>query len=162
MFIFPIPHLLLFTISFHKQYLHFTFTGINLMMTDSLYRLLFGLILLTSLYLDTSVIVYALIGMAMFEGITNLRVPLLVNRFILKSGSDQPVVNDTAVNTSTRFSMEAEQVWRLVVGGMIAVIYLFYSAEIWLLLWFMGFAIFGAGLSSICPILLAFKGIGFR
>ena len=57
--------------------------------------------------------------------------------------------------------MEAEQAWRLVVGLLLDVTFYFYD-QLWFFPWFMGFAIFGAGLSGVCPVLLAIRWIGFK
>jgi len=124
-------------------------------MSDRIYRSMLGLLLLLGLYFELPELIYFLIAMLFFEGLTNLRLPKLVCRLAgIKDQAGASVI-------SSRFSMEAEQTWRLVVGFMLAVTYYFYD-QLWFFPWFMGFAIFGAGLSGVCPVLLAIRWIGFK
>jgi hypothetical protein len=44
---------------------------------------------------------------------------------------------------------------------LIVTVYVF-SESLWFFPWFMGFAIFGAGLSGVCPVLISLKLLGFR
>ena len=50
-------------------------------MSDRSYRLLFGFVLLASLYLQFEWVVYALIVVAVVEGLTTQRIPTIVSRF---------------------------------------------------------------------------------
>jgi hypothetical protein len=36
------------------------------------------------------------------------------------------------------------------------------SAALWFLPWFVGFALLGAGLSGICPMVIGLRWLGFR
>jgi hypothetical protein len=38
---------------------------------------------------------------------------------------------------------------------------LFYD-KLWVLAWFVGFAVTGAGLSGVCPVLMLLRAIGFQ
>lgn len=129
-------------------------------MTDRAYRTIFGAILLTALYFNMAVLVYALVVMALLEGITNLRVPLLANKLLTPAGA--PVETDDHGAGSSWKQLEAERIWRLAVGVMVGILYPFYFGDLWFLLWFMGFAILGAGISGVCPVLLAIRGLGFK
>ena len=53
---------------------------------------------------------------------------------------------------------EAERAWRFVVAGFLASFLAVFQEGAW----FMGFAIFGAGLSGVCPVLVSLKLMGFR
>ena len=57
-------------------------------MSNRTYRLLFGVVLVFTLYFDVTSLLYALIALATFEAITNLRIPKLVSR--RRHGSDGP------------------------------------------------------------------------
>lgn len=132
-------------------------------MSDRTYRTIVGLTLLIGLYFERAEVIYFLILMLFFEGLTNLRVPKLVCRF-RSCVSQNYKPNEFEVdplNPNFRFSMESEQAWRLVVGSLLALTYYFYDL-LWFFPWFMGFAIFGAGLSGVCPVLLAIRWVGFK
>ena len=82
---------------------------------------------------------------------------LVIGRFMLYV----LVFIDSEFVENSRFNIYSERVWRLVVGMFLLIGYSFYSV-LWFLPWFMGFAIFGAGLSGLCPVLLAIHWIGFK
>jgi hypothetical protein len=132
-------------------------------MSDRVYRSLLGLALLVGLYFELPELIYSLIAMLFFEGLTNLRLPKLVCHF-RSCVNMQNVIAEYQVdqiNPNFRFAMESEQAWRLLVGLLLLVTYQYYD-QLWFFPWFMGFAIFGAGLSGLCPVLLAIRWIGFR
>lgn len=130
-------------------------------MTDRAYRTLFGACILLALYFDLSLMMYILIGLLFAEGITNQRVPMLVSnvRNRISVGEFHYVNHDMAMDS--RFDTDAERVWRLTVGFFLLISYALIE-PLWWFPWFMGFAIFGAGLSGICPVLMAIRWIGFR
>ena len=134
-------------------------------MTDRTYRTLVGLVLLMGLVLDNALMVYALVVMMFLEGITNLRVPKAVCKFrncVAARNNEAAIVYiPEMTNPDFRFNAESERVWRLVVGSMLFITFYFYD-QLWFFPWFMGFAIFGAGLSGVCPVLLAIRWIGFK
>jgi len=126
-------------------------------MSDNLYRTILGAILLVSLYADIEIIIYVLIGIVLLEGITNWRVPVIVNKIRNIDNS----ANDLLIDS--RFNIEAERMFRFTVGGfMLATYPLGPDSVVWFFPWFMGFAILGAGVSGICPALALFKWLGFR
>ncbi|HEY9202207.1 MAG TPA: hypothetical protein VIQ81_11480 [Gammaproteobacteria bacterium] len=130
-------------------------------MTDRAYRTLFGACILLALYFDLSLMMYILIGLLFAEGLTNQRVPILVSdiRNRISVGEFHYVNLDMAVDS--RFDTDAERVWRLTVGFFLLISYSLIE-PLWWFPWFMGFAIFGAGLSGICPVLMAIRWIGFK
>ena len=132
-------------------------------MNDRIYRFMLGAALLLGLYFELAELIYFLVVMLFFEGLTNLRLPKVVSSFSFNvTGSkDFTEYQVDPFNIAYRFNMEAEQAWRLVVGFLLAVTYPFYD-QLWFFPWFMGFAIFGAGLSAVCPVLLAIRWIGFK
>ena len=128
-------------------------------MSDRTYRLILGALLLVSLYLEINYLMYFLIGMLFFEGATNLRVPLLLRRL---QGESAAVGDPAPTQRKTRFNLEAERAWRLIVGLMLFITYLLFYDTTWFFPWFMGFAIFGAGASGVCPVLIGVKWAGCR
>lgn len=130
-------------------------------MSDRAYRVIFGASILLSLYFNFEWLMYVLIGLFFAEGLTNQRIPILVSQLRNSvSAADVHYVN-TEIVLDSRFGVEAERVWRLMVGVFLLISYSYLDA-LWWFPWFMGFAIFGAGLSGVCPVLLAIRWIGFR
>jgi len=130
-------------------------------MSNRLYRLLFGLLLLIALYFDAYPLIYTLVGVAVFEAITNLRAPLLVSRLRGTDASDT-TEGSLGITFHTRTDFEAERGWRLLVAAMLALSVFVFPEQLWLFSWFMGFAILGAGISGVCPMFLALKWVGLR
>jgi len=132
-------------------------------MTERLFRLLIGACILTALNFDLRNLMIGLIAVLMFEGLTNLRVPLLISRLRYGSGA----VNSTdkvlwPIQAFFTISFDAERAWRFTVAVLLVLTYLMYYQQAWFMPWFMGFAIFGAGLSGVCPMLISLRLIGFR
>ncbi len=48
------------------------------------------------------------------------------------------------------------------VAAFLVVSYIVFNKELWFFPWFIGFALFGAGLSGICPMVMGFRWVGFR
>jgi len=130
-------------------------------LSNRLYRMIFGVILLLALYFDSLQVVYVLVGLAAFEAITNLRIPLLVSR--LRYHNDGNLDEGSlGIQFHVRTSFEAERGFRLSVAAMIAISIFAYPEALWFIPWFMGFAILGAGVSGVCPMFLALKWAGLK
>ena len=132
-------------------------------MTERLFRLIIGSCILAALYFDLRNLMIGLVTVLMFEGLTNLRIPLLISR--LRYGPS--AVNSTdkvlwPINALFPISFDAERAWRFTVAVLLVLTYLMYYQQMWFMPWFMGFAIFGAGLSGVCPMLISLRLIGFR
>jgi len=129
-------------------------------MSNRFYRLIVGLVLLTGLYFDLPVLIYTLIVVVLFEGITNLRITQLVSKI---SGTPGNMAEGTlGLPFKQRFNFDAERAWRLLLGSVLVLVYVIFFDKVWYLAWFMGFAILGAGLSGVCPLFISFKWLGFR
>lgn len=130
-------------------------------MSNRLYRLLYGAILLVALYFELIVLIYVLIGLAVFEAVTNLRIPKLISR--LRYGNDGDAAEGSiGIEFKTRTSFEAERGWRLTVASMLAISVFVFPDTLWFFPWFMGFAVLGAGVSGVCPMFLLMKWIGLK
>lgn len=130
-------------------------------MSNRLYRMLYGSALLVALYFDLSTVIYVLVGLAIFEAVTNLRVPRVISS-LRKDYIPDPAEGTLGIAFKTRTAFEAERGWRLSVSAMLLVSVLVYPDQLWFIPWFMGFAILGAGLSGVCPMFLAMKSIGLK
>jgi hypothetical protein len=125
-------------------------------MTDRNYRLVLGLAILVVLYFDLTYAMYGLIGLLLVEGVTNWRIPLLVNKFIQHPAATPLEPFDF------KWPLHEERAWRLMVGIMLLLTAVLFNEIAWFLPWFMGFAIFGAGVSGICPVLFGLRFAGCR
>lgn len=130
-------------------------------MSNRVYRLIFGVLLLIGLYFEFIPIVYALIVIAIFEAVTNLRIPKLISKMRFGNEGD-PKEGTIGLNFTLRTNFEAERGWRLTVASMLLISLLAFPDYLWWFPWFMGFAILGAGLSGVCPMFLAMKWIGLK
>lgn len=130
-------------------------------MTERIFRIILGIILLATLYFDLRLAIYGFIVVLLFEGITNWRIPILVSR--LNGG---PMLANPECTMSpgehARINFEAERALRLAVAAFLIVSYVMFNKELWFFPWFIGFAFFGAGLSGICPMVMGFRWLGFR
>lgn len=131
-------------------------------MTDRTYRTILGAVLLVCLYFDLDGLIYGIILMLLAEGLGNQRVPKLVCSVLnCATKGDYGYASEAVLLHESRFNMESEQVWRILVSFFLIISYSIVDA-LWFYPWFMGFAIFGAGLSGVCPVLLAIRWAGFK
>ena len=130
-------------------------------MSERIFRIILGSILLVALYFDLRLVIYGFIIVILFEGITNWRVPLLVSRL---QSAPSGVNSDCGLSPGdrARINFEAERALRLAVAAFLIISYVVFSKELWFFPWFIGFALFGAGLSGICPMVMGFRWLGFR
>jgi len=131
-------------------------------MNERSYLFLVGLFILTSLYFDMDMMIYGLSAFMVFEGLTNWRLTTAlqkVRKITLETGL-------VAFQTKNRFDIDGLRAWRVLVAVVLTSSYVLlhqYNVDfLWFFPWFMGFAIMGAGASSMCPILMALRWIGFR
>ncbi|MBI5460796.1 MAG: hypothetical protein HY941_01250 [Gammaproteobacteria bacterium] len=126
-------------------------------MTERSFRLVVGIWLLLALLAAAPVASYVLVGMLLFEGITNWRVPIVVSR--IRYGADQPPATSA---DECLISFEAERAFRLLMAAFIGLPMFLAPEVLWWLPWFVAFAMTGAGLSGICPMVLALRWVGMR
>jgi hypothetical protein len=132
-------------------------------MNDRIYRAIIGLLILLALYFESGPFLYALVVVMFIEGLTNWRLPKFfcyVCKCVSSRSNGIEYVMDNG-NPDYRFYFEAERVWRFNVAFFLLLGWLLYE-HLWFLPWFLGFAIFGAGLSGVCPMLLVIRWAGFR
>ena len=133
-------------------------------MTDRHFRLLLGLALLLLLYLDRFNGVGVVIGLLIFEGLTNWRLPRLTGRMFCgtngASGGVQLLGN--AASAPLRIPFEAERALRLVIALILLLSLFVFPEHAWWMAWFVAFALLGAGLSGVCPMLTSLRLLGFK
>ena len=57
---------------------------------------------------------------------------------------------------------DAERALRLVVAGLLTATYIVFPAQLWFFPWIVGFMLFMAGITNICPMAMILRAIGFR
>lgn len=128
-------------------------------MSEKNFRIVLGAWLVAGLLLNSQYVIYALTGLMLFEGLTNIRIPGLITR--IRSHDHQPN-SANGLNPNARVSFEAERGLRLIVIILILIPMNSDIEFLWMLPWFVGFALIGAGLSGICPMVLALRWLGLR
>lgn len=129
-------------------------------MTERVFRLVMGVWLLAALYAGVPAAVYALIALLLVEGVTNLRVPMLVSRARGLQGAETCAVTGTSCGVLGNF--EAERALRFIVATFLVLTYSTHASPLWFFPWFIGFALLGAGLSGVCPMVLTLRAMGMR
>jgi hypothetical protein len=125
-------------------------------MNERFFRVILGALLILLLAGKWELGVYAYIGLMLFEGITNQRVPLIVSslRGNRTGWSREP---DPA-----RIPFDAERALRLLIALLLIVSFVVLPDALWFVPWFIGIALFMAGITGVCPMSIALKRIGFR
>ena len=131
-------------------------------MSDRTFRLIFGALLLLALYFDLNYLMYSLIVILLLEGITNWRIPLIIQKIRGIGTTDESSDKLAPIRHEYRFNFEAERAWRLLSATMLVITYVLFNDLLWFFPWFMGFALFGAGASGVCPMLTGIRKIGCR
>ncbi len=130
-------------------------------MSEKNFRIVLGGWLVAALLADSTLLIYALVGLLLFEAVTNLRVPRLVDW--LRAGRRAAAERDAATaNPNARIGFEADRGLRLIIAALIVIPMTDVGSALWLLPWFVGFALIGAGLSGICPMVLSLRWLGLK
>ena len=128
-------------------------------MSERTFRLMLGAMLLIILFFEWNDLLYVYIGILAFEGITNWRIPNLITKL-----THGPAYVEIALNAprSGKYTFEAERAFRLVIAIILLISCCVFPKALWFFPWFVGFALFMAGITGICPISISFKKLGFR
>jgi len=125
-------------------------------MSERYFRTILGSSLLIIMYLDAKYALYTYIGIMFFEGITNLRIPIIISCLRYGELAESPVTNPFRVN------FEAERALRLAVGVSLIISYTFFAELLWFIPWFIGIMLLSAGITNNCPIFATLKWLGFK
>ena len=126
-----------------------------------LYMFFIGSVLLLALYLELTGLVYALAALVIFEAVTNLRIAKLLVPSSRPPAGGVRQTNPSAIPRFCRFNFDAERAWQLSLGPILIVTYAL-GNSMWFIPWFIALAVIGAGLSGVCPWLIALRAIGFK
>ena len=131
-------------------------------MSERLFLFIVGAYILTGLYFEIDVMIYALSILLLLEGLTNIRLTTLSQSVM----SQTVPAGITVFQTSQRINFDAFRAWRILVAIMLGGSFLLLKEHdievVWFFPWFMGFAIMGAGASGVCPMILLIRWIGFK
>lgn len=131
-------------------------------MSERLFLFLVGAYILIALYLGMDSMIYMLSLWLLFEAITDIRLTTLSQNLMKQTVPAGLIV----FQTHQRFNFDAIRAWRITVAVLLSGSLLLlkeYNIDfVWFFPWFMGFAIMGAGASSVCPVLLFIRWIGFK
>lgn len=134
-------------------------------MTERTYRLFFGSTLLIALYFDFNAVVLGLVALSLFQGITGWRLARIVT-YVLHRSAVRPGETAAALASPiigrTALTFDAERASSLLVAAVITLGSAVFTDSLWFMPWFVGFALFGAGLSGVCPMVLGFKWAGLK
>ncbi|MCK9418776.1 MAG: DUF2892 domain-containing protein [Nitrospirae bacterium] len=128
-------------------------------MSERIFRLLLGATLLIIMFFEWNDLLYVYIGIITFEGLTNWRIPSMISK-LRQSPAYLEIATD-ALRTG-KYNFEAERAFRLVISILLLVSCFVFPRTLWFFPWFVGFALFMAGITGICPISISFKKLGFR
>lgn len=128
-------------------------------MSERMYRFILGAALILLLYLQADQLVYVCIGILLFEGTTNWRLPLLVSRLRFGAAFHS---SDVLHPDCVRIPFDAERMLRLVVALLLISTFVLFPEQTWFFPWFIGFMLFMAGLTNICPMVMALRWLGFK
>lgn len=130
-------------------------------MSEHTYRLFMGVALLILLYTEIGLLAYIIIGFIFFEGITNLRLNLLVTRLRNKFSANLQEV-DGPPRENYRLNFDAERAQRLVVASSFAALFVYTPQELWIINWMFAFGMLISGIVMFCPLIAFFRVVGFR
>lgn len=128
-------------------------------MTERGFRLVLGAVLLALLYLDFELGVYVYIGVLLFEGITNWRIPLVISRLRFGNGFSPA---EALSPGCSRIPFDAERVLRLLVAVLLIGTFVMFKDPTWIFPWFIASMLLLAGITNICPMVMALQWAGFR
>jgi hypothetical protein len=128
-------------------------------MTERSFRIILGTALLLMLSLNFDMGIYVFIGVLAFEGITNLRIPLLASRVRYGAAFNS---NETLSPGCSRIPFDAERALRLLVAALLVATFILYREQTWFFPWFIGSMLLLAGITNICPMVMALRWAGFK
>ena len=127
-------------------------------MNERFYRLIVGGTILLLLTLNQLTYVYILIGLLLFEGLTNIRIPAVLAR----ARGRQDYILPLPEEGEYKVNFESERVARLIFSAVLtASLFIFYD-QAWYFAWFLGIMLVIAGLNSFCPMIVFLRWAGFR
>lgn len=134
-------------------------------MSERVFRLILGAMILVALTLsilmESRLPVYLVLGIIMFEAVTNWRIPIIMTR--LRYGENyKQYLNIPTINNRLLSKLEAERILRVVVFIFLCLPYIVPLEYIDFIPWFVAIALILAGATNICPMVMFLKYTGMR
>ena len=127
-------------------------------MNERTFRFLQGVYLFVTLYLDSREMMIGIIIMYVYEGVTNLRVPILISK--LRYGSDAVV--DPFSKIESRIGFDAERAQRIMSAAFLYLTFFIFPEAAWFGPWFLAAIFLMAGTTNMCPSVMFLRWVGFR
>lgn len=131
-------------------------------MSDRAYLFIVGSYILVALYFEVHIMIYALVAFMFFEGVTGYTATWLTQK-LRKVELDSGLLS---IDATPRFNFDGFRALRILFSVVLTASYVAvyeYKIEVvWFFPWFFGFALLGAGISSVCPVLLGMRWLGFK
>lgn len=132
-------------------------------MSERIFRLIVGFAILLASFFQLNYVLWGIAGFLMFEGITGLRVTMLISRFRFgENYMDRMAMHLGAELKAARINFPAERLLRMIVALLLFVTTYWYADTLWFVPYFVGIMLFAAGLSNICPMFLVLRWVGFK
>ncbi len=134
-------------------------------MTERIWRLIFGFLCLLFLTLEWYNAIYVVVGVAIFEGITNLRLPVLLSKISFLNKNNPLMLQDTLTITPENrkiIPFDAHRIFRLSFSLMVLVPLLLFPQTLWFVPWFIGIMLTMSGVTGVCPMMLFLQWLGFK
>lgn len=131
-------------------------------MSERFFRIILGSSLIILLYNQWDSYIYVYIGVLLFEGITNWRIPIIVTRLRYQGSSATTTSVLSPACEEFKINFDAERALRIVVALFLVFSFVLFHEQTWLFPWFIAFMLLSAGLSNICPMNMFLKWVGFK
>ena len=129
-------------------------------MTERAYRLIIGSSMLGFLFFQFDYAMWALLSILALEGLTNRRIPILVSK-VWHPNNNVEVTDGE--NQHCSFNYDAERMLRWIVFTLVLLGTIKYTEELlWYIPWFVGLMLLLAGITGICPMVMALRKIGLK
>ena len=131
-------------------------------MSERFFRLILGVTLWLSLVLsafyETMMPIYLYVGFLLFEGITNWRITLIINK--IRYGLNSPPIENTHKNWINK--IDSERALRIMLALLVIISFTVLPDFMWFLPWFFAGMLILAGTTNICPMVMFLKWSGMK
>lgn len=129
-------------------------------MSERIFRLILGYTLLVLIYIDYMPLFYVYLFVLFFEGLTNWRIPILVNR--VRYGQDHLPHQSPPDTEKARINFDAERAMRLLFAVALVPAIFLLPRDLWFINWIMAAFLTLAGLVNFCPTVVSLRYLGFK
>lgn len=110
--------------------------------------------------------IYLLCMVLTLEGLSGWLLPAVTRRYFGKGNEVTVAAGNAHCSPESQsecgIPFSAERMFRFILVTFLIVSVQLFPEILWWMPWFVGFALIGAGLSGICPMVMALRWLGFR